>query len=182
MSYNPLAHVKTVWFDSVPHKSGIEAKWSAFYNYSGLNAVYEPTTFDLRNELLNYSQYTPDFYIDEWKMYHEVKLCSRPTKDAFQRCSTLSIQMKVPVLITWGDINYAADKNSNSSIIYFPSGEVSSRHRLAMCPTCNAPQWTVGGRTENMDCGHSTHSDGTKNKNLRDIICRVNSTKFVKSI
>lgn len=182
MSYNPLTNIKTVWFDSVPHKSAIEAKWSAFYSYAGLHAVYEPTTFDLHCNTLSYSQYTPDFYINEWNMYHEVKLCTRPPTDAFQRCSVLSIQMKVPVLITWGDITQSSFENDNNSIIYFPTGEVSSRHRLAVCPTCNTPQWTDGGRTEKINCGHGIRSGVTKSEHLLHLIHRVNSTKFVKSI
>jgi|tagenome__1003787_1003787.scaffolds.fasta_scaffold20461672_1 hypothetical protein len=56
------------------YRSKLEAQWAVFFHHLGVTATYEPKRFDT-----TIGNYTPDFWIGEWKMWIEIKPC-RPDR------------------------------------------------------------------------------------------------------
>lgn len=178
MSYNHLSNVKTVWYNDIPFKSMIETKWYSLYSKLGIDIFYEPTSFTLLDEEDNvmYKQYTPDLYIPEWDMYHEIKLSTYPTIDEFKKCYYLSLTLKKKVLITWLDIS----SKSLSGLMYDESGDVSILS-LGCCPLCKTCGWVKDGTSKNLNCSHDIDEYGSRSIFLQEKIRSTLQTKFIRS-
>lgn len=56
-------------FNSISYRSRTEARWAVFFTHLGLQFHYEPETIKLSSG----QRYLPDFYIDDFGTYFEVK-------------------------------------------------------------------------------------------------------------
>ena len=56
-------------YKDIPMRSQWEVVFAAYLDHKGLTWKYEPRSFDLKNG----SSYIPDFWVEEWKTYIEVK-------------------------------------------------------------------------------------------------------------
>ena len=61
-------HAKGNYYKNIYMRSSWEVLFAQFLDLSGIKWQYEPKTFDLGN-----STYTPDFYIQAWNGYIEIK-------------------------------------------------------------------------------------------------------------
>ena len=78
-------------------RSRLEAKWSLFLDTLGVNYRYEPEGYNLNGEV----NYLPDFYIDDWQCWLEVKGPS-PTDKEQRKAYLLSRESGDPVIIAHG--------------------------------------------------------------------------------
>lgn len=65
---NGITGYRTDLNPSYYFKSAFEADFARFLNYVGISYVYESKTFEVNN-----SFYTPDFYLDQFNLYIELK-------------------------------------------------------------------------------------------------------------
>jgi hypothetical protein len=59
--------IPTKW-QGTTYRSRLEARWSVFFGFIGLHAIYEPEGFEHDGET-----YLPDFWVDEFDGYVEIK-------------------------------------------------------------------------------------------------------------
>lgn len=151
----------------------IEAKWSALYHHSDIVAYYEPQSFKLVDDAGNqvYKQYTPDFYLVDQDMYHEVKLCIHPTRDEFKKCYYLAKTIKRPIIITWSDMS-----TNPKSVMFYPDGTMSGKVKFVKCPMCKECGWFESGLE--LKCNHNID---TPSNLLSGFIKKVITSDFIKS-
>jgi hypothetical protein len=170
MSYNYQSNVKTCWYNDIPFKSQIEAKWYKLYNDLELSIFYENKSFTLKN----YPQYTPDIYIEDFDIYHEIKLCKYPTLDEFKKCHELSSIIQKDVLLTWSDLSLT----NLRSILYRSDGSIIGNIQLTSCIICN--QINLIGKNVKIGCSHDNDSCLMSYK-LESLIKNTLKYKFIKS-
>jgi hypothetical protein len=56
-------------YNGILFRSRLEARWAVLFNALGIDYVYEPECFILKNGL----KYTPDFYLPNYDLYIEIK-------------------------------------------------------------------------------------------------------------
>ena len=56
-------------YNGILFRSRLEARWAILFDALKIDWVYEPECFELSNGL----KYTPDFYIDKYDLYIEIK-------------------------------------------------------------------------------------------------------------
>lgn len=61
--------VQPTQFKGVEYRSRTEARWAVFLDVLGVSFRYEPERFTLSDR----RWYIPDFYVDDWKVFIEVK-------------------------------------------------------------------------------------------------------------
>lgn len=86
-------------------RSRLEARWAVFFDALGIKYHYEPEGFDL-----NGTYYLPDFYLDDYKIYVEIKPLDR---DVFsyvgdgnkweQKCRLFRDYADKAIMICYGD-------------------------------------------------------------------------------
>jgi hypothetical protein len=60
---------KHTWYGENWFRSKLEAQWAVFFDQLGLSWSYEPETFEFENG----EKYKPDFWIEDWRCYVEIK-------------------------------------------------------------------------------------------------------------
>ena len=78
-------------------RSRLEAKWSLFLDTLGVKYRYEPEGYNLNGEV----NYLPDFFIDDWQCWLEVK-GPEPTEEEQRKAYLLSRESGYPVIIAYG--------------------------------------------------------------------------------
>ncbi len=106
-------------------RSRLEARWATFFTELDLEFQYEPQGFDLPA-----GPYLPDFWIEPWKAWIEVKP-KTPSMDELMLCASLCGETGNRVLMFAGDC-WAA----KHAIYQFHERRAGIFNLLAECPTC----------------------------------------------
>lgn len=173
MSFNFLSNVKSVWFNSIEFKSMIEARWYCLYSQNNIVAYYEPTSFRLIGDdgVEIYKQYTPDYYLPEQDIYHEVKLSTHPTLTEFRKCYYLAKTVKKNTLITWTEVS-----TQPRAVMFFPDGSISGKIKFVKCPLCEECGWYES--CMELKCEHNIDAPSSL---LDSMIKKVITSEFIKS-
>lgn len=95
MSYGSKTQYNGEVYDSYT-----EASWARYFDSVGLQAVHHPNTYELFRGYL----YTPDFYVDDWGSFVEVKM-GKIERDSLEKICFLTSETKTPTLLIDGRPN-----------------------------------------------------------------------------
>ena len=88
--------IETVW-NGYRFRSRTEARWAVFFTSLGLTYDYEKEGFQLARNV----HYLPDFYIQEWAIWIEIK-GDMPTLREKNLCRRFQQQI-APIMLFWGN-------------------------------------------------------------------------------
>jgi hypothetical protein len=88
---------KHTWYNNCWYRSKLEARWAIFFDELQLTTLYEPRTFGFRGR-----QYTPDFWIADWKCYVEIKPINSRSWDIQPLRRLARLRSKCAVLLIMG--------------------------------------------------------------------------------
>jgi len=93
---------KHTWYGKNWFRSKLEAKWAVFFDQLGLIWRYEPCKFDLGD-----GTYTPDFWIEDWHCYVEIKFRSDKPWDSSRLRKLCKLKPERAVLLVTGQPSLA---------------------------------------------------------------------------
>src|SRR5438552_327551 len=88
---------KHTWYGKNWFRSKLEAKWAVFFDQLGLSWCYEPGEFDLGDR-----KYTPDFWIEDWHCYVEIKFRTEKLWPSSQLRKLCKLKPQCAVLLVTG--------------------------------------------------------------------------------
>lgn len=92
--------IETV-YNGYRFRSRLEARWAVFFDALGVKYQYEPEGFDLDGEW-----YLPDFYLNEFKLFVEIKPipdCSKQYRGWTDTCAKFRDYADRAILLCFGD-------------------------------------------------------------------------------
>ncbi len=118
-----IAPIPTRW-QGITYRSRTEARWAVFFDALGVEATYEPETFNLDG-----AWYLPDFFILSWNLYVEVKP-QRATEFERSRCGRLAALTERPVFMALGS------PGERSGNLFLPTGALPGNFSFEQCARC----------------------------------------------
>jgi hypothetical protein len=118
-----IAPIPTRW-NGVLYRSRTEARWAVFFDALGVEATYEPETFNLGG-----SWYLPDFFILQWNLYVEVKP-REATEFERSRCERLAALTGRPVFMALGS------PGERSGSLFLSTGPLKGNFSFEQCKRC----------------------------------------------
>jgi len=142
-------------------RSRLEARWAVFFDAIGIKWEYEKEEFELSNG----RRYLPDFYLEDWELWCEIKpgKKSMSTEDTFKiqdfvinKRETLLLIEGSPWVGEYGLTLYPPDSDQNGPWV---TGE------FCLCRDCNGISLLFGGEgyyygEVPMGTHHGGHGDG----------------------
>lgn len=146
-------------------RSRIEARWAVFFTELGIIYDYEKEGYNLSGVW-----YLPDFWIESWDSYFEVK-GDVPDNEEVKKCNLLSKESGKQVLLAYG----RCDKKDHR-IIYFNGGDENSEFddeifTIVQCRRC--PNIFLVNDYSGFSIGHPKAKEYMRNNQRHECVDRL---------
>lgn len=111
-------------YNGILFRSRLEARWAMFFDLIGVEYVYEPECFVLNDG----RKYTPDFYIEKYDLYVEIKPNFDWMKDEYHMGRYCQFDGELIILSggmpTFSKVNYLmSDSVSQAEVVFVPNSK-----------------------------------------------------------